>query len=125
MMSTQQHSCSVPSSSSAHTLEAYESLSELPLLETARNTDVIMEQCDEAPASLDVRKQPQLSASPAEIMRVRWLRMLEDELPACDLEDVHALLKDPQAGRQNYGMTKIFDSGKENMFFFGVSSANR
>jgi hypothetical protein len=33
-------------------------------------------------------------------MRLRWLRILENTIPACDLEDVRALERDPQAGRQ-------------------------
>ena len=38
--------------------------------------------------------------APTEIMRLRWLRIIEGSIPSCDLEDVNKLLDDPQAGRQ-------------------------
>ena len=38
--------------------------------------------------------------APTEIMRLRWLRIIEGSIPGCDLEDVNKLLDDPQAGRQ-------------------------
>lgn len=41
-----------------------------------------------------------ISMRPDEIMRSRWLRQLERSIPAVDLEDVNALLEDPQADRQ-------------------------
>jgi hypothetical protein len=36
----------------------------------------------------------------SEVMQYRWLKILQGNLPDADLEDVNALLDDPQAGRQ-------------------------
>ena len=33
--------------------------------------------------------------TPSEIMRIRWLRIIEGSIPSCDLEDVKKLLDDP------------------------------
>ena len=33
-------------------------------------------------------------------MRSRWFTSLESQLPSCDLEDLKAVLDDPQASRQ-------------------------
>ena len=37
--------------------------------------------------------------SPDEIMKYRWLRVLQKDIPEVDLEDVTALQNDPQAVR--------------------------
>jgi hypothetical protein len=37
--------------------------------------------------------------APREIMEHRWMEFLENSIPKLDLEDVNALLADPQAGR--------------------------
>ena len=37
---------------------------------------------------------------PDEIMKQRWLNTLQKSVPEVDLDDVNALLDDPQAGRQ-------------------------
>ena len=36
---------------------------------------------------------------PRETMEHRWMEFLETTIPKLDLEDVNALLADPQAGR--------------------------
>jgi hypothetical protein len=36
---------------------------------------------------------------PGEIMRSRWINSLQKSVPEVDLDDVNALLDDPQAGR--------------------------
>lgn len=41
-----------------------------------------------------------LTMKPDEIMRSRWLASLQKRIPEVDLDDVNALLDDPQAGRQ-------------------------
>ena len=38
--------------------------------------------------------------SPDEIMKYRWLRVLQKDIPEVDFEDVTALQNDPQAVRQ-------------------------
>jgi len=40
------------------------------------------------------------SMAPRELMQFRWLKELQNTIPVADLEDVNALLEDPQAGRQ-------------------------
>lgn len=37
---------------------------------------------------------------PDEVMRQRWLHILQETVPEVDLDDVNAVLADPQAGRQ-------------------------
>ena len=36
---------------------------------------------------------------PDEVMRTRWLNILQESVPEVDLDDVNAVLADPQAGR--------------------------
>lgn len=38
--------------------------------------------------------------APRELMEFRWLKSLQSDLPEADIEDVHALIADPQDGRQ-------------------------
>lgn len=42
----------------------------------------------------------QSSDCPNEVMRLRWLRILDGSIPACDLIDVNAVIDDPQNCRQ-------------------------
>lgn len=40
------------------------------------------------------------SMSPTELMQFRWLKQLQSSIPSVDLDDVSAVLEDPQAARQ-------------------------
>lgn len=41
-----------------------------------------------------------LAASPEEVMRYRWLQLLEQTIPDVDMHDVNVVLENPRAARQ-------------------------
>lgn len=55
---------------------------------------------NQEPEVEEVEALPLLQMAPRELMELRWLKSLQGGLPEVDIQDVHALLGDPQAGRQ-------------------------
>ena len=50
--------------------------------------------------SSTARQLSNMAETPSQIMQTRWLQELENRIPAMDMEDVRAVLANPQASRQ-------------------------
>ena len=53
-----------------------------------------------APQKVEEVEAPIFQMSNNELMQFRWLKQLSGSIPAIDMQDVNAVLADPQAGRQ-------------------------